>query len=149
LFTFNDVKIIKNYSNQQKGRKEYKKKARITNRSNWIYSIFIEKLKTKKMKRFIIIIVLVFFYTLIYAQSILYTKEIVSTLASAEYHGRAYYNRADYKAATFIKKEYQNLGLASFENYFQDFSININTSTLVGYTFKFCWTFELNMIETA
>ncbi len=87
----------------------------------------MENLKTKKMKKLISCIVLLLLSSLIYAQNIAYTKEIISTLASAEYHGRGYYDRGDYKAANFIKKEYEKLGLASFDNYFQEFSISINT----------------------
>jgi len=87
----------------------------------------MENLKTKTMKKLISCIVLLVLSSLIYAQNIAYTKEITSTLASCEYHARGYYDRGDYKAANFIKKEYENLGLASFDNYFQEFSISINT----------------------
>ncbi len=79
------------------------------------------------MKKILVFIVFVLFATILYAQNISYTKEIISTLASDEYHGRAYYERGDYKAASFIKKEYKKLGLAFFQDYFQDFSIGINT----------------------
>ena len=62
------------------------------------------------------------------SQDLPYAKQIVQTLASQEYGGRGYSDKSDRKAAEFIAKEFEKLGVKPLVgNYFQDFTISVNT----------------------
>jgi len=57
-----------------------------------------------------------------------YARKIVDTMASESMHGRGYVNDGDKIAANYIRTEFQKNRLQSFtENYFQPFSLSINT----------------------
>jgi aminopeptidase YwaD len=61
-------------------------------------------------------------------QDTAYAKAIVSKLCSSQMHGRGYVKNGDYNAATFIKREYQKIGLTPLtDGYFQPFLISVNT----------------------
>lgn len=76
-----------------------------------------------------IIFLLIVVFTLgLSAQVKQYGKSIVDTLTSERFDGRGYVNRGDYKAATFISKEFQKLGVEKLkEDYYQKFSFTVNT----------------------
>jgi len=62
------------------------------------------------------------------SQDIAYAKSITSMLCSSRMHGRGYDKHGDLRAATFIRREYQRIGLKPIaNNYFQPFRINVNT----------------------
>ena len=63
------------------------------------------------------------------AQDSLYTRSIIKTLCSDNFHGRGYVNNGDRRAANFIKDEFVKNGIStvSLNNYFQDFSFSVNT----------------------
>lgn len=63
-----------------------------------------------------------------FAQDLDYAKRIIDTLTSQRMAGRGYINRGDFKAAQFIKKQYQSIGLKQFKGgYFQTFYLDVNT----------------------
>lgn len=65
------------------------------------------------------------------AQDRAYAQKVIDTLSSADYHGRGYVFKGDYKAAEFIRKEMKDAGLESFasgdDDYFHDFKLAVNT----------------------
>ncbi len=62
------------------------------------------------------------------AQNIEYAREIISTLASPNYHGRGYTHKGEHKAAQYIALQMKEIGLKSYgKDYFQYFPINVNT----------------------
>lgn len=62
------------------------------------------------------------------SQDVVYAKKMLDTLASSYFEGRGAVNNGEKKAADFIAKEYQKLGLKSFqESFLQHFNYNINT----------------------
>lgn len=64
------------------------------------------------------------------SQDVVYAKKMLDTLASSYFEGRGAVNNGEKKAADFIAKEYQKLGLKSFqESFLQHFNYNINTFT--------------------
>jgi len=78
--------------------------------------------------RVILLWLATFFCEQIFAQDINYAKKIIDTLCSASMHGRGYVNNGDQKAAEFIRNEFKNDSLKSFNNdYFQSFKISIGT----------------------
>jgi hypothetical protein len=57
-----------------------------------------------------------------YAQDVAYARKVVKDLCSADMAGRGYVNKGVQKAADYIKAEYKQAGLLSFESdYFQTF----------------------------
>jgi hypothetical protein len=81
------------------------------------------------MKTRIILSFVCFFIGLsTYAQDRDYAHRVIDTLASDTYYGRGYINHGDLKAAQFISKEFEKMGVKKFgEDYFQDYKIRINT----------------------
>ncbi len=68
-----------------------------------------------------------------YSQDTTYARQIIYTLCSPEFAGRAYVDNGDKKAAEFIASEFQKDGLKALsENYFQKFEIQINTISELG-----------------
>jgi hypothetical protein len=62
------------------------------------------------------------------AQDIGYAREVIKTLASPELKGRGYVEGGHLKAAKYIREQFREIGLKSFEqDYFQPFSLKINT----------------------
>jgi hypothetical protein len=62
------------------------------------------------------------------SQDVVYAKKMLDTLSSSYFEGRGAVNKGERKAADFIAKEYQKLGLKSFqESFLQHFNYNINT----------------------
>lgn len=62
------------------------------------------------------------------SQELNFAKEIVSTLASSDFHGRGYVSEGDKLAADYIGTQFEKIGLESFKkNYFQKFSLSVNT----------------------
>lgn len=64
----------------------------------------------------------------IYAQQS-YAKTILDSLCSPEYDGRGYVNQGDNRAAAFIVRELQNIGVQPFKKntYSQPYFLNVNT----------------------
>jgi len=63
-----------------------------------------------------------------FAQDMKYTKELVNTLSSKEFHGRGYVKKGDSIAAAYLSKEMKSLKLEGFtDNYYQPYTISINT----------------------
>jgi hypothetical protein len=61
-------------------------------------------------------------------QDTIYAKTIIDALCSSHMHGRGYIKHGDLSAATFIKHEYQKIGLTPYtSDYFQPFQIRVNT----------------------
>ena len=64
----------------------------------------------------------------VYAQDLNYAKEIVKTLASDEFYGRAYVMEGEKIAANYIQEEFEKIGLAPFKkSYFQKYASPVNT----------------------
>ncbi len=63
------------------------------------------------------------------AQDSLYTRSIIHTLCSDNFHGRGYVNQGDHIAAKFIKEEFVKNGICTISSngYFQPFSFPVNT----------------------
>lgn len=80
------------------------------------------------MKKVLFIVNAVFLPLLLSGQDINYAKEIVQTLASPEFKGRGYVENGNELAAEYIRSQFQNIGLLSFEeDYDQEFTVNVNT----------------------
>ena len=58
-----------------------------------------------------------------------YAKRIMDSLCSDRYDGRGYVNQGDIRAADFIIRELENIGLSQFKNHTfeQTYSFNVNT----------------------
>lgn len=64
----------------------------------------------------------------VFGQDISYAKKSTNILASAPFHGRGYINKGDSLAASWIKNEFDRIGLTPFEkSYFQNFQFSVNT----------------------
>ncbi len=62
------------------------------------------------------------------AQDLTYVKNLTTKLASPEFEGRGYVRKGDTKAALFLAKEAESIGLKAFpQGYLQEFSFPINT----------------------
>src|SRR5947209_3674378 len=77
---------------------------------------------------------LVFIFLLIVSLSVCKGQDIdrvrkcIKTLCSKKMAGRGYVKKGDLKAAQYLKKEFQKIGLQPFKGtYFQNFNLNINT----------------------
>ena len=78
------------------------------------------------------IVILYFFATISFAQDLQRVRKTVSELASADMFGRGYTFGGDKKAANYIAKKFEDLGLNCYKHkrktpYFQDFTLDINT----------------------
>jgi hypothetical protein len=63
----------------------------------------------------------------VFSQELEQMKKTVFDLAGEKMHGRGYIKNGHLKAADYIAKEYQKIGLQSFkQNYFQEFSFSVN-----------------------
>ncbi|MCK9616403.1 MAG: M28 family peptidase [Lentimicrobiaceae bacterium] len=79
----------------------------------------------KKLILFILIILLI--NKLLYSQDCELVRKIINKLASPEMFGRGYTNNGDKLAASFIRLQFDSLGLPPLtENYYQHFSFPIN-----------------------
>jgi hypothetical protein len=65
----------------------------------------------------------------VYSQDIEYARRVMQTLTAPDMHGRAYVKDGALLASEFINREFGGFALKSFtgEDYFQDFTISINT----------------------
>lgn len=80
------------------------------------------------MKRSILLFLITTFCFWASGQDIEYAKEIVKTLSSPEFKGRGYVGNGDKIAAKYIREQFVELGLKSFDNdYFQPFTVDVNT----------------------
>lgn len=65
---------------------------------------------------------------LLLAQDVGYVKEIIDSLCAPRYHGRGYVEEGDVKAANFLKRQCQTLGLTPINGeYLQGFELGVNT----------------------
>lgn len=63
-----------------------------------------------------------------YSQNRTAAQKVIDDLCSDEMAGRGYISDGDKKAADYIAKKYQDLGLLSWSSdYFQEFKLNVNT----------------------
>jgi aminopeptidase YwaD len=63
-----------------------------------------------------------------FAQDKDYVMQVVKDLSSEKMHGRGYVKKGVNKAAKYLSKEMDRIGLLAFENnYFQDFAYSVNT----------------------
>ncbi|HNQ66889.1 MAG TPA: DUF4910 domain-containing protein [Bacteroidales bacterium] len=75
---------------------------------------------------FILLFILAWLGT--YAQDSELCYNVIYELSQKKYHGRGYYKDGDIKAASYIKKQYENIGLKPvLDSYFQEFSFPVNT----------------------
>ena len=80
------------------------------------------------MKKTFLFIIVQFLYFSIFSQNITYARIIIDTLTSSFFNGRGAVDEGEKKAATYLVKEYQKLGLLNFNaTYFQTFTYPINT----------------------
>lgn len=62
------------------------------------------------------------------AQDLERVRQLIDTLSSESFDGRGYFDKGDQKAAVFLKKKFESLGLRPFfGNYLQFFEMPINT----------------------
>lgn len=61
------------------------------------------------------------------AQNLDYAGKVINDLSSEKYQGRGYFKHGDRKAARYIENEYHKLGLKSWDDYYQNFSFDVNT----------------------
>ncbi|MBK0401578.1 M28 family peptidase [Adhaeribacter sp. BT258] len=62
------------------------------------------------------------------AQDMARVRKNIETLCAPEMHGRGYVNKGDKKAAEFLQKQFEKVGLKPFHgDYFQTFSLPVNT----------------------
>ena len=62
------------------------------------------------------------------AQHLEYGRELVDKLASPQFHGRGYVKKGHKKAATFIAREFRQIGLKTLgQSIFQEFPLKVNT----------------------
>ena len=82
------------------------------------------------MKKSILLLCLAFLFTDgVQSQDSLYTRHLIKTLTSENFHGRGYVKKGDYIAAQFIKEEYIKNGISEIlsAGYFQKFDFPVNT----------------------
>ena len=80
------------------------------------------------MKKKLFFIALLILKLSVQGQDIDYAKEIIRILASPEFKGRGYVENGNRIAADFILSQFQEIGLLSFEEgYEQYFAVNVNT----------------------
>jgi Iap family predicted aminopeptidase len=62
-----------------------------------------------------------------------FAQKTIDQLCTDSFAGRGYINMGDYKAATYIANQFKEIGLSGItENYFQSFSLNVNTIPLAN-----------------
>ncbi len=77
------------------------------------------------------IIFVLFFALNIYAQDTSYAKQVIKKLTSQKFLGRGYVNNGVNKAASYLSKEYQKIGLLRFnKSYAQVYHFPVNTFPL-------------------
>ncbi len=70
-------------------------------------------------------------------QDIERVKRTLDTLCSKQFYGRGYLNEGDKKAAAWLAKRFEQLGLRAFgKDYYQPFSLTVNTLPKVSLSFK-------------
>ncbi|MBC8319201.1 MAG: M28 family peptidase [Bacteroidetes bacterium] len=80
------------------------------------------------MKKYIAVLISLFFVVISSAQDVVYARHIVNELSKEKFHGRGYVKNGDVKAAKFIAIQFKQHGLKNFNgNYFQRYSFPINT----------------------
>lgn len=82
------------------------------------------------MKKSILLLCLAFLFTDgVQSQDSLYTRHLIKTLTSENFHGRGYVKKGDYIAAQFIKEEFIKNGISEISSagYFQKFDFPVNT----------------------
>ncbi len=80
------------------------------------------------MKHLSILILLITLPLVSFSQSREYAREILDQLCASSFDGRGYVNGGERKAADYIKKEMQSMGLKAYtEDYFQKFNLSANT----------------------
>ncbi|OFZ00420.1 MAG: hypothetical protein A3K10_12000 [Bacteroidetes bacterium RIFCSPLOWO2_12_FULL_31_6] len=80
------------------------------------------------MSKVYLFLLLQFFQFSLFSQNINYARNVIDTLTSRYFNGRGAVNEGEKKAATYIGKEYQKLGLLNFNaTYLQTFTYPINT----------------------
>ena len=87
------------------------------------------------MKKSILLLCLAFLFTDgVQSQDSLYTRHLIKTLTSENFHGRGYVKKGDYIAAQFIKEEYIKNGISEIlsAGYFQKFDFPVNTFPAPG-----------------
>ncbi len=80
--------------------------------------------------RFKIPIIFIFLlnFSVVFSQDLVYTKQILKTVCSPEFHGRGYSFDADKITSKFLQKEFKKLNLKSFDSsYIQEYDISVNT----------------------
>ena len=62
------------------------------------------------------------------AQDKNYARKILTVLCDSSFHGRGYASQGDQLAASFIRKQFETLGLEKYtESYLQNFEVSVNT----------------------
>lgn len=80
------------------------------------------------MKRYFLVLLLIFCGTSAQLQNLSFARSIDSTLSSPDYGGRGYVDAGENMAANFIASQMENLGLEKFgKSYLQPFKFPINT----------------------
>lgn len=68
--------------------------------------------------------------TTVYSQNRAEAQKVINDLCSDEMAGRGYISDGDKKAADYIASKYKSVGLSAWSSdYFQEFSLNVNTIT--------------------
>jgi aminopeptidase YwaD len=63
-----------------------------------------------------------------FSQDIKYARAILDTLCSPSFDGRGYFNNGEKRAAEYIRREYEKIGLKPIMgNYFQNFRLPVNS----------------------
>ncbi|MEI6061877.1 MAG: M28 family peptidase [Bacteroidota bacterium] len=80
------------------------------------------------MKQKFLLILLLFFARISFAQDINFARQLIDTLTSPGMQGRGYVNNGDRKASEYLAGEFGRLGLLKFyEGYRQQYSFPMNT----------------------
>jgi aminopeptidase YwaD len=81
------------------------------------------------MKTGVVSIVIIFLSVKVFSQDTAYARRIIDTLTSRDYHGRGYVDEGVNKAAKFLQKEFQDIGLMPIDRqrWVQEFSYPVNT----------------------
>ncbi|PLX09869.1 MAG: hypothetical protein C0596_00885 [Marinilabiliales bacterium] len=79
------------------------------------------------MKKNLLLILVLFLTTFISAKDSDLYKDVINELSLKKYYGRAYYKNGDAKAAEYISKTFEKVGVKPFDDsYFQEFSFPVN-----------------------
>lgn len=80
------------------------------------------------MKKCLLLVCFIGFSLTLPAQDIARARQTIDSLCAPAMHGRGYVGKGDRKAADFIYKAYQKIGLKPFKaNYYQFFKMSVNT----------------------